>query len=263
MGGRGQRDFRVGHDKEPGHRGARPGLQTGFYLSTNSTWDPADVPLGHRTIGALAARGERVGHDHTRRSRGHHCRDVLRHRASGLAGQVEETSNANNTRGSGSVRIGPDLIVSAMSVPANAAAGESLLVGDTTRNQGAGIRAIDDHAILPVSQHRAGTRPTCRSASARPARSPRRVVISVRRRLSFPPPRRLAPTTCSPAPTPPRRLPEVAENNNLRSGSVRVGADLLVSAIDGAGPWPPRAIRSACTETTKNGGGAETPRIDD
>jgi subtilase family serine protease len=35
--------------------GAAPVSTTRFYLSTNATWDAADVPLGGRAIGVLAA----------------------------------------------------------------------------------------------------------------------------------------------------------------------------------------------------------------
>ena len=52
-------------------------------------------------------------------------------------GAVPETSGTNNTRAV-LIRLSPDLIVSALTVPATAAAGATIQVSDTTRNQGSG-----------------------------------------------------------------------------------------------------------------------------
>ncbi len=54
------------------------------------------------------------------------------------ASEVLETTETNNTKVSAAIKVGPDLIVSAMSAPASAAAGGTISVTDTTKNQGAG-----------------------------------------------------------------------------------------------------------------------------
>jgi subtilase family serine protease len=54
------------------------------------------------------------------------------------ASEVPETTESNNTKFSAAIKIGPDLIVSAMSASASAPAGGTISVTDTTKNQGAG-----------------------------------------------------------------------------------------------------------------------------
>ena len=178
--------------------------------------------LGPRAVGALAPGATESGTTTLIVPGVHRCRDLLRARQADWPGQVEETSNANNTRASGAVRIGPDLVVSAVSVPATAAAGETLVVGDTTRNQGAGIRAVDAHAFylstntawdaadLPLGEREAGP-----LAPAARHRRPRR-------RSSFQAPRRPGTYYLLARADAADTLVEVAENNNLRSGVRRV-----------------------------------------
>jgi subtilase family serine protease len=50
---------------------------------------------------------------------------------------VPETAETNNTRANATA-IGPDLVVTAITVPATSAAGALVTVSDTTRNQGGG-----------------------------------------------------------------------------------------------------------------------------
>ena len=54
------------------------------------------------------------------------------------AGEVLETTETNNTRASAAIKVGPDLVVTAVSVPSSGAAGGTIAATDTTRNQGAG-----------------------------------------------------------------------------------------------------------------------------
>ena len=54
---------------------------------------------------------------------------------------VVESTETNNTRNSGSMRIGPDLFIAAVTGPSSAAAGSSISAGDTTSNQGADVAA--------------------------------------------------------------------------------------------------------------------------
>ena len=49
---------------------------------------------------------------------------------------VAETSDTNNARSSSAIRIGPDLIVTAVTAPSSAVAGTTISVSDTTKNQG-------------------------------------------------------------------------------------------------------------------------------
>ncbi len=117
--------------------GAIAASVTRFYLSSNALLDAADALLaGGRSVPALAAGASSTGS----------ATLVL---PSELAagtwyviakadgdGTVTETLETNNTL-SRSLTVGPDLVVSAMSVPYNVRAGTSIPVSDTVLNQGA------------------------------------------------------------------------------------------------------------------------------
>jgi subtilase family serine protease len=114
---------------------------TRFYLSSNSTWDAADIPLnGTHAVTALAA-----GTGHTASTTltipagtatGYHYL-IARADADNVVVESRETNNTDWRR----ILIGPNLDVSAFIVPAKSGAGLSLVVSDTTINEGAGSAA--------------------------------------------------------------------------------------------------------------------------
>lgn len=234
-----------------------PASQTAFYLSTNSTWDAADVPLGHRAVSPLAPATSESGTS---------TLVVPESTTAGMyyivayadwSGLIEESSNANNTRASSAVRVGPDLVVSALTVPGTAAAGQGFVVTDTTRNQGAGAAPATvtrfylstntawDAADLALGERTVG--PLAGGASA--AASTALVMPAATAPGTY---YVLARADSADA------LPEVAENNNLRSGSVRVGADLIVSALTAPAVAAAGEL-IALTDTTQNTGAASAP----
>ena len=110
---------------------------TTYYLSTDAGLDGADAVLGSRAVAELAAGASDTGSVTVTIPAG---------TASGLyyvfakadAGNVvSETSEANNTAFR-TLRVGPDLTVTSFSAPATVAAGGTIEVTDTTRNQGGG-----------------------------------------------------------------------------------------------------------------------------
>ena len=117
-----------------------PPSQTSFLLSTNYILDAADTPLGGRAVPELAAGAS------------HPATTSLTVPASVTPGtyvvfakadgssQLTETSEANNLR-SVSLRIGPDLAVTALTAPTLVAPGAPFAVTDVTKNQGAGTAA--------------------------------------------------------------------------------------------------------------------------
>ena len=112
---------------------------TGFYLSTNSTLDAADVRLGSRLVPVLGNRQRRCAVDDVACSRRRQLQgldDVLA--KADWENAVGESVETNNARATGAIKIGPDLIVSVLTVPASAAAGSTINVSDTTKNQGGG-----------------------------------------------------------------------------------------------------------------------------
>ena len=115
--------------------GAAGASVTKFHLSANITLDASDALLGSRAVAALSASAvntastpltipvSTVGGTYY----------VIASADSGAA--VIETSEGNNVRVSGQVKIGGDLTVS-LGLPAPTGAGLPLVVTDTTRNQG-------------------------------------------------------------------------------------------------------------------------------
>jgi subtilase family serine protease len=126
--------------KNQGGSGVGGTTKTIFYLSGNATWDAGDTPLAERTVPALAAGASNSGSTlvtiPAQTPAGTHY-VIAKSDGDNAAAETQEN---NNTR-SDSVRIGPDLIVSSLTVPATAAAGATINVTDGTRNQGAGSAA--------------------------------------------------------------------------------------------------------------------------
>jgi subtilase family serine protease len=56
-------------------------------------------------------------------------------------GLVVEVMETNNVKSSGLVRVGPDLMVSALTGPTTTVRGATITLNDTTRNQGGGTAA--------------------------------------------------------------------------------------------------------------------------
>ena len=124
-----------------------PPSETGFYLSSNTFWDSGDVLLGSRSVPALAAGATAPGTTAV---------GIPTSTASGSyyviakadwPGDIGETYETNNTRVSAVMRVGPDLIVSVLTAPATAAAGEPLAVSETTKNQGGGASVASSTAF--------------------------------------------------------------------------------------------------------------------
>jgi subtilase family serine protease len=236
-----------------------PGSETGLYLSANTTFDAADVFLGSRGVSSLSAGATESGTTTVSlpESTPTGAYYVVAH--ADWLGDIDETNNGNNTRASGSVRIGPDLVISAVTVPVTAAAGEPLVVGDTTRNQGAAsapptvtrfyfsTNSTWDAADQPLGEREVGDL----AGSASAAGSTTVVIPSSTLPGTY---YLLARADAADA------LAEVAENNNLRSSSVRVGADLTVSTVTAPAVAAAGGTISL-TETTMNGGGAEVPEF--
>ncbi len=114
---------------------------TRFYLSVNATLDAADVLLtGGRSVPGLAAGATSAGSTTlTIPPATVTGTYYLIAKADGDA-VVLETQESNNTT-LRSLQVGGDLVVTAMTVPLKAGAGTSIVVADTTSNQGAGAVA--------------------------------------------------------------------------------------------------------------------------
>jgi subtilase family serine protease len=119
------------------NQGAGPAADasTGFYLSVNSVLDATDVFLGARSLGALAPGVTSSTTTSLPLPAGTAAGEYYVVAKADWAGAVPEGDESNNTR-LASLRIGPDLAVTALTAPSSAPAGGSLVVSDTTKNQG-------------------------------------------------------------------------------------------------------------------------------
>jgi subtilisin family serine protease/subtilase family serine protease len=238
--------------------GGSPSSKTAFYLSLNTTIDGSDVLLGTRTVPALAA-----GASDSSSTTVHVPAGTLTGTYYVLAkadsdGVVSESSETNNMKVSGAIRIGPDLLMTALTAPASAAAGTSFSVSDTTKNQGGGSSDVSVtrfylslNALLETSDVALGERAVTILAAGGASTANTTLLL----------PSGTAPGTyyviaqADGAST----VRETTEGNNTKvSSTVKVGADLVVTSI--AAPANAGAgMTISVTDATKNQGPGAAP----
>ncbi len=112
---------------------------TKFYWSTNATFDAGDSELGSRAIPSLiaGAKSPATGSASTSVTiPAGTCSGTYYIIAKADAdGVVSETNETNNTKYK-SIKVGPDLIVSALTAPLTVGPGQIISVNDTTKNRG-------------------------------------------------------------------------------------------------------------------------------
>ena len=134
------------------NHGARAAVAsvTKFFLSTDATLDASDVVLGSRTVPALAAGGSSPGSTTVTIPAGTAGTFFIIAQAD-AGGENAEGNESNNTAVAASaIGIGPDLVVSTLLAPSTAGAGTAIVVGNTIRNQGAGM-AVQSSAKFYLS----------------------------------------------------------------------------------------------------------------
>jgi subtilisin family serine protease/subtilase family serine protease len=237
--------------------GAASASTTGFYLSSNSSFDASDVFLGSRPVPRLLPGETNAGSTTLRIPVATVTGTYYVLVKSDWDAQVPENVETNNVRASGSIKIGPDVAVSALTVPASAAAGVAFSISETTLNQGAGRAAatttrffLSTNSSLDAADVLIGGRDVPELAPGASNAGSTSVTV--------------------PASTPggsyyviasadaPKTLAETSESNNTRSGSIKVGADLVVSAL-GVPSSAAFASTISVTDSTKNQGAAPAP----
>ncbi len=111
---------------------------TGFYLSPDAVWDETDVRLGGRSVPALNSGQSSAGTTSVALPADTAPGTYF---VIGRADDEEvlrESNEADNTRASKTIRLGPDLAVTVVKAVASAVRGATITVTETTRNQGAG-----------------------------------------------------------------------------------------------------------------------------
>jgi subtilase family serine protease len=235
---------------------------TRFYLSSDAVLDAADLALGSRAVPALAAGASSTGTTALTVPAGT-ATGVYYLIAQADADQVvAETSEANNTALT-PVQVGPDLVVTALTVPAGAGAGTTITVTDTTQNQGGGAAPASttrfylstdfywDAGDTPLGGRAvpalaAGASHTGTASLVIPAGTPAGSYYVVARADGD------------------QLVAETEEGNNVTARPLAIGADLVILAVSvpaAGGAGSPITV----TDTTKNLGpgpaGASTTRF--
>jgi len=110
---------------------------TRFYLSVNAAIDASDVPLSEsRAVPALAAGASSAGSTTLTIPSTVATGSYYLLAKADADNVVAETQELNNTAAK-TLQVGGDLVVSALTVPFKAGAGSTLVIADTTTNQGA------------------------------------------------------------------------------------------------------------------------------
>ena len=226
---------------------------TRFYLSANLSWDATDVPLEGRSVPSLLPNAVSVAQTTVTIPVGTPPGTYQLLARADASESVLEVFETNNTR-SVSLRIGPDLVMSALTVPAApAAAGMSIVVSDTTTNSGGGATAnTTTRFYLSTNFTLEDTDPAlgARSVPTLPAGISSAATTSV-----------ILPSDLTTGSyyliakaDAGNEVGETTETNNTRYVALNVGADMIVSTVS-APPRPDSGATISVTATTKNAGG--------
>jgi subtilase family serine protease len=231
-----------------------PESVTAFFLSINGSIDAADVRLGSRPVPAMDPGASHVATlallvPPTTAAGTYYV--VAR---ADDANEVAETRETNNLRASGTMKVGPDLTVLTVVAPAVSEAGAAVSVTDTVKNQGGGPSGPSERAFylsantsLDAGDIEIGRRPlSVLTPSASQVATESLVLPTGLETGSY-----YVLVVADPANT----VTESAESNNLKaSAAIKVGPDLIVSALT-APTRAPRGTAVSVNETTRNQGG--------
>jgi subtilisin family serine protease len=228
---------------------------TRYFLSTNTALDAGDVELASRAVPALGPGASSAGSVAATIPAGTPAATWYLLATVDATGTVAEDVETNNTA-SRSIQIGADLAVAVLSAPAIAGAGQSILVTDTTANQGGGTAgASQTHYFLSTNSSFDASDMLLGSRNV--AALPPGATDSGGATLVLPEVTTgywyiIATADATSA------VPETSETNNTRARSIRVGPDITVAAL--AAPASAGAGQSVTiTDTTENTGGGAAP----
>ena len=235
--------------------GTAPATTTSFYLSSDATLDAGDVLLGGRAVPALAGGAISTGSTAVTIPMGTATGTYTLIARADAADAVPETYENNNTT-SATLRIGPDLAVSSLTVPASAGAGTTISVTESTRNAGGGGSAASTTRYFlstdgtPGGDVELGSRAV--SALAPSATSTATVSLTIPSGTAGGSYFVIAVADADGA------VPETNEGNNFANRTMLVGTDLVVTAFtapnDGGAGLP-----LTVTDTTRNQGAGTAP----
>jgi len=226
---------------------------TRFYLSTNALLDATDALLaGSRAIPSLGAGASSTGSTAVTIPANTATGTYYIFAKADADDVVPETLETNNTA-SRTIQIGSDLIMPALTTAAKAAAGQSIVVSDTTSNQGGGDAPVSVtefylslDGVLGVGDLPIGSRVVGDLAAGASSAGAATVTI----------PAEAGPGTfyIVGKADADNTVAETAESNNTTARLIKIGPDLTVSIVT-ASPWPVVAGTSlAVTDAVANQG---------
>jgi subtilase family serine protease len=233
--------------------GSAPASSMRLYLSANSTIDSGDTVLGIRSVPSLAANASSAGQTTVTIPSGLGMGTYYVIAEADATQDVAETQETNNTA-SQTFQVGPDLVVSAFTVPAKG--GGSVSVSDTTTNSGTASAGTtftrfylssnstwDGSDTLLQGSHSvpalaAGTSHTATTTVIIPVNTPSGTYYVIARADAD------------------GAVAETQEGNNVLARPIQIGGDLIVTALSfpakvGAG------ATAVVTDTITNQGGAD------
>ncbi len=229
---------------------------TKFYLSTDLSFDAGDVLLGSRAIPSLAAGATSTASTTLTIPAGTAGGSYYIIAKADADSLVSEVNEGNNAKASGAFIVGPDLIVSTLFAPSTTGAGSTVIVSNTTKNQGvtsSGASTTKFYLSTDTSLDSAdallGSRAVAGLATG--GTSVESTSLSI------------------PAATTPGSYYIIAQadadgavtesnegNNTLASNAFTIGADLIVSALTAPSTGIPGSTVTVTGTTTNQGGGS-------
>ncbi len=233
---------------------------TSFYLSSNSTLDGGDTPLGSRAVGAINGGASDVATTTLMIPPATAGGTYYVLAQADSAAVVAEYIETNNVRASGAVRIGADLSITVLTVPEDVGAGQTIDVNDVTTNLGTAEAPATTtrfywsvNAALDASDTPIGARPVGNLDPGAMSGGTSPVTIPV------------TATTGSyyviASADDNHELSETIESNNVKKFKVNVGPDLMVADVDSPTAAEPGGMLSVTDSTQNAGGGAAGPTI--
>ena len=236
---------------------------TRFYVSSDRTWDAGDVPIGFRDGPNLAGGASSAGSTVLTIPSGYPPGTAYVIAKADADGAIPEANEANNTR-SDSIVIGPDLIVFALSAPATAGAGLTIVVTDTTKNQAGGSAPPFATAFYLSSNTTLGAGDVLLGARTLTAGLGPNASSSGSTTLTIPASTAPASYYLIAKADDGGAVAETIETNNTRSVLIRISPDLSVLTLSAPASAAPGAS-IVVSDTTRNAGqgtaGASTTRI--
>jgi subtilase family serine protease len=229
---------------------------TQFYLSANTALEAGDTPLGSRNVPGLAAGATSVGSTTVTLPADIGTGTLYLLSQADSTNTNAETVETNNVVAT-AVKIGADLVISAVNGSTVAAAGGTISVTDTTKNQGGGNASASATRYFLSTNTTLDAGDTALGSRAVPPLAPG-ATSSQTSTLTLPPGLAAGTYYIAVEADADNVVAETAETNNVSYTTVRVGPDLVVSALSVAGtPTPGNSI--TVTDTTKNQGLGDAP----